>query len=119
RDPPPWDEPPHRDGQPRWTPRRIRRVVLIAALLLLPLVVGEVGVRELIVFDRLPLARAHLRDFEIMWTNLKRAPKADLLILGDSVAQQDIDPAVLARAIETATGVHIVAFDAASAGAGY
>jgi len=119
RDPPPWDEPPHRDGQPRWTPRRIRRVVLIAALLLLPLVVGEVGVRELIVFDRLPLARAHLRDFEIMWTNLERAPKPDLLILGDSVAQQDIDPAVLARAIETATGVHIVAFDAASAGAGY
>jgi hypothetical protein len=94
-------------------------VILVATLLLLPLVVGEVGVRELIVFDRLPVARAHLRDFEIMWSNLERGPRPDLLILGDSVAQQEIDPAVLARAIETATGVHIVAFDAASAGAGY
>jgi hypothetical protein len=119
RDPAHSGERPHHLNVPRWAPRRICRVALIATLVLLPLVAGELYVRGLILFDRLPLARAHLRDFEIMWTNLERGATPDLLILGDSVAQQDIDPAVLARAIQTATGAHVAAFDAASPGAGY
>ena len=116
--PPPWDEPPHAAGRlgigQKW-----RRIVLVIVLLVMPLITGELAVRSLIGMDRLPVARAHLRDFEIMWANLHRGPAPDLLILGDSVSQQDIDPAILASSIESAVGEKVRTFDAASAGAGF
>lgn len=120
--PPPWDEPPRtgpggaRSGVPG---RRLRRWLAIALLVAAPLLVAETGVRLLIAADRLPVASAHLRDFEISWENLGRLGRADVLILGDSVSQQGIEPRVLARQLAKALGRPVTVFNAASPAGGF
>src|SRR5688500_12457855 len=98
---------------------RVGRIALIVLLVLGPLVAAEGAIRLLIAADRLPPARAHLRDFEIMWMNLARQGVPDVLILGDSVTQQGIDPAVLASELGSQSGRDVTAYNAASAAAGF
>ena len=98
---------------------RVGRIALIVLLVLGPLVGVEGAIRLLIAADRLPPARAHLRDFEIMWMNLARQSVPDVLILGDSVTQQGIDPAVLASELSSQSGRDVAAYNAASAAAGF
>jgi hypothetical protein len=93
-----------------------RRLAMVVLLLVLPLVAVELGIRVLIATDRLPMAAAHTPEFEITWENLSRLGTADVLILGDSVSQQGIEPAELARLLlgELEHGVKV--FNAASPG---
>lgn len=93
-------------------------VRLAAAILLLlaPLLIGELGIRALIATHRLPSAPAHRFDFEVTWTNLARAGVVDVLIVGDSVAQQGIDPSVLEGLIHQKAGRPVTVFNAASPG---
>jgi hypothetical protein len=92
------------------------RVALVVLILLLPLLGVELGVRLLIASERLPVAAAHTPEFEITWTNLSRLGTADVLILGDSVSQQGIEPRVLSNLIDEALGHRVSVFNAASPG---
>lgn len=96
---------------------RVRRLLVVLTLLA-PLVAGELGIRALIESYRLPFAQAHRPDFEIMWANLARAGQVDILILGDSVSQQSIEPTVLERLVQRETGSRVTVFTAASPGGG-
>ena len=121
---PPWDEPPRGHVPAGARTRRIGRAralrwAVIAALIAGPLVAGELGVRALIAADRLPVAAAHLEDFEITWTNLERQAPADVLLLGDSMTQQGLDPATLASLVEPALGRRPVVFNASSSAGGF
>ncbi|HET6744696.1 MAG TPA: hypothetical protein VFH90_02475 [Candidatus Limnocylindria bacterium] len=93
----------------------MRRAAIVALFLLLPLVTLEAGVRALIGVWHLPVARAHSRDFEISWMNLERLGRVDVLILGDSVAQQGILPDAIAERLRSDLGRPITVFNAASA----
>ena len=104
------------DAAARAGPRTwVRRAVIVALLLVLPLVTLEAGIRALIGIRHLPVARAHSRDFEISWMNLERLGRVDVLILGDSVAQQGILPDALADTLTGRLGRPITVFNAASA----
>jgi hypothetical protein len=94
-----------------------RRIATIAFLLAAPLITLELGVRLLILTDRLPVAAAHTPEFEITWENLSKLGTADVLILGDSVSQQGIEPAELERLLRPERG-EVTVFNAASGGAG-
>ena len=72
----------------------------------------------LIATHRLPYADSHRDDFEITWSNLEGQAPVDVLILGDSTAQQGVEPRVLEKLVERATGGSIEAFNIASPGAG-
>jgi len=92
-----------------------RRIALVALLTLVPLLIVEASVRGLIATHHLPVAAAHLPDFAISWTNLQRQGAVDILILGDSVAQQGILPAGVREALAPALGHDVAVFNAASA----
>jgi hypothetical protein len=89
---------------------------MVALLLLAPLLLVEVGVRVLIATGRLPVAAGHTVEFEITWTNLARAGTPDVLILGDSVSQQGMEPAVLSDLASDAVGHRVSVFNASSPG---
>jgi hypothetical protein len=89
---------------------------MVALLLLAPLLLVELGVRLLIASDRLPVAAAHTVEFEITWTNLARAGTPDVLILGDSVSQQGMEPAVLSDLLSDAVGHRVSVFNGSSPG---
>jgi hypothetical protein len=113
---PPWDEQPRHGRATRRPGARLTpRLLLVVAILVAPLVAVEGFVRILIATERLPPARAYLRDFEITWENLQRRGSVDVLVLGDSVSQQGIDPAVLAQLIEGEVHASVDVFNAASA----
>jgi hypothetical protein len=117
--PRPSEEPPSGTGSAVRAERSsggwVRRTAIVALLLLLPLVTLEAGVRALIGLRHLPVARAHSRDFEISWMNLERLGRVDVLILGDSVAQQGILPDTIAERLRSRLGRPITVFNAASA----
>jgi hypothetical protein len=96
----------------------IGRVAAVALLLAAPLIALELGVRLLISTERLPVAAAHTPEFEITWENLSRLGTPDVLVLGDSVSQQGIEPAVLARLLGRETAEPLVVFNGASPGGG-
>jgi hypothetical protein len=103
--------------RPAATPsRRAGHILLVVLLLLTPLLALEVGVRLLVATHRLPVAPAHTREFEVTWTNLSRGAAPDVLILGDSVSQQGIEPTVLGRRAGRALGETVSVFNAASPG---
>lgn len=93
----------------------VPRAAMILLLLVVPILSIEAGVRGLIAAGRIPIARAHSHDFEVSWMNLQRAGAVDVLILGDSVAQQGIDPQVISDRVGTWTGHPVRAFNMASA----
>ena len=90
------------------------RSVLAALLLVMPLLAAEIGLRVLVAADRLPFADSHRDDFEITWANLERSGTPDILILGDSVSKQGIEPNVLDGLARQAAGSNISVFNAAS-----
>jgi hypothetical protein len=92
------------------------RGVVAAALLVGPLLAAELGVRLLIATDRLPVAAAHAPEFEISWQNLARLGRADVLIIGDSSSQQDLEPAVLTRMLRQQLGRTLSVFNIAGPG---
>ena len=96
----------------------MRRVLLLAVVLLAPILGAELAIRGLVAAHRLPAADAHRPDFEITWANLEREGTADILVLGDSVAQQGIETAVLEKLVGRAAGREVTAFNAASPGGG-
>lgn len=98
--------------------QRSRRIALAVLSFGVPLLAMEIGARLLIATERLPTAAAHAPEFEITWENLSRLGTADVLILGDSVTQQGIEPSVLQRALRRETGDELVVFNAASPGGG-
>jgi hypothetical protein len=99
---------------PTWT-----RIALVVLILLTPLLAAEIGLRALVGAHRLPFADAHRDDFEITWANLERGATPDILILGDSVAQQGIEPDVLEQLVGPAAGSEVRIFNAASPGGGF
>lgn len=94
---------------------RWRRVALALLLMLLPIAGLEMGVRALIAGHRIPVALSHFRDFEISWTNLDRLGQVDVLILGDSVAQQGLFPRVIQDRLSAELGRPLTVFNMASA----
>lgn len=96
----------------------LHRRLILSALLVLPLLGTEIGLRAMVAAHRLAFADAHRADFEITWANLERGGTPDVLILGDSVSQQSIEPVVLERLVKRATGLRISVFNAASPGGG-
>lgn len=105
-----------RGSRPDRRPSPAARIGLLVFLLILPLLSLELGVRVLIATDRLPVAGAHAPEFEVTWQNLSRLGTADVLILGDSVSQQSIEPAVLSAQLEQELGRPVSVFNAASPG---
>lgn len=101
--------PPHRE--PPRPPLRRRRILLYLALLLLPVLCLEAGVRVLIALDRLPVAAAHTETTEIKWTRFANLPGTDILLLGPSTMNAAIDPAVLAELASDALGRKVTAFN--------
>jgi hypothetical protein len=99
-------------------PSSSRRFLIVAAAFLVPLLVAEAAINVLIATHRLPYADAHRDDFEITWANLERREPVDVLILGDSTAQQGVEPRVLEELVVEATGRDVAAFNIASPGAG-
>ncbi|HYN65166.1 MAG TPA: hypothetical protein VES36_11235 [Candidatus Limnocylindrales bacterium] len=95
---------------------RVRRIALVALLIIGPLLAGEIGMRLLVAFDRLPVAVAHLDQFEMMWTNLHRRDDWDVLLLGDSTTQEGISPAVIEEIIGGELGREVRVFDGAVPG---
>jgi hypothetical protein len=87
----------------------------VLLLLVLPMVLVEAGVRALIATHRIPVGPAHLRDFEISWTNLERLGSVDVLILGDSVSQQGLYPATVRDQLTRELGRPVTTFNMASA----
>jgi hypothetical protein len=75
---------------------RRRRALLLLALILLPLLAFEVGIRVLIAAGRLPVAVSHSTDLDERWRKAASGPVRDILVLGDSLTAQGIDPRVLA-----------------------
>jgi hypothetical protein len=104
-------------GSPGRT-RRLGRIVLITALVLGPLIAGELVVRALIAADRLPPAAAHFRPVDVMWLNLERAGRPDVLLLGDSMTHSGIDPAVLGELASKAVGREVSSYGLAIPGSG-
>jgi hypothetical protein len=93
----------------------LRRALMVMCLLLLPLVVMEVGIRVLISSDRLVVAASHDPALELTWMDLQRAGHQDIILFGDSLIQQGIDPRVLADALgDPEHPLHV--FDLASSG---
>ena len=92
-----------------------RRALLILLLLLLPLLLMELGVRMLISSGRLAVAAAHDPALELSWMDLQRAGRQDIVLYGDSLIQQGIDPTVLADALGS-PGRPVRVFDLASSG---
>ncbi len=102
-----------RHGRNKWPSGR--RLLLVAFLLLLPLLLMELGVRILIGVGRLPVAAAHDPALELTWMDLRAAGPQDIILFGDSLIQQGIEPRVLAAALGTPS--HPVrVFDLASSG---
>ena len=102
-----------RHGRNKWP--SVRRLLLVAFLLLLPLLLMELGVRILIGVGRLPVAAAHDPALELTWMDLRAAGPQDIILFGDSLIQQGIEPRVLAAALGTPS--HPVrVFDLASSG---
>jgi hypothetical protein len=88
---------------------------MVLLLLLLPLLVMELGTRFLISSGRLAVAAAHDPALELSWMDLQRAGQQDIILYGDSLIQQGIEPTVLADALGTPDHpVHV--FDLASSG---
>ena len=96
--------------------RGVRRVAIIALLIIGPLLAAEIGLRLLVAFDRLPFAVAHSDQFEITWTNLHRRDDWEVLLLGDSTTQQGINPAIIGEVMGAELGREVHAFDGAVPG---
>jgi hypothetical protein len=96
----------------------VRRRVAVALAFLAPVLLAEIAIQGLMATHRLPFAEAHRPDFEVTWANLARQAPVDVLILGDSVSQQGIEPAVLERLIYDETSHEVTVFNAASPGGG-
>jgi len=93
--------------------------LLALALVVAPLLAAELGVRLLSATERLPLAAAHLRGFEVSWTNLQRLGTPDVLILGGSTAQQEIEPRVIGERLAGLLGRPVSVFNLSTGGAGF
>jgi hypothetical protein len=103
-----------RSSATHWS--RPMRIAMVILLLLAPLLLVELSVRVLIATDRLPVAAAHTVEFEITWTNLARIGTPDVLILGDSVSQQGMEPGVLSTLLSDEVGRPVSVFNASSPG---
>ena len=88
---------------------------MVLFLLLLPLLMMELGVRLLISSGRLAVAAAHDPALELTWMDLQRAGHQDIILYGDSLIQQGIEPTVLADALGS-PGHPLHVFDLASSG---
>ncbi len=104
---------------PRDRGRRMPRLLVVLLLILLPLVALEAGVRILVATGRLPVAAAHLGNVEYAWASLARRGTADVILFGDSMTQQGIDPKTLADQLEPLVGHRPSTFSLASPGGGF
>ena len=79
-----------------------------------PITATNAQIRRWIAQNRLPEAPAHGSVFLAMANNLWRDGPPDILLLGDSMTQQGIDPAELSKLVEATTGRKVRSFNAAS-----
>jgi len=100
----------------RRRPRPRLRWLLIGALIVLPLIAGEIGIRTLITAGRLPVAAAPAG--EEIWAYQADWPVLDVAIVGDSISHSGIDPAVLGDLLEEHTGEPFAVYDLAVPGHG-
>jgi hypothetical protein len=98
--------------------RRHRRWILLALLLVIPVIVGEVVVRVLIETGRMAPAAAHFKTLEISWVDLERAGDVDVLLLGASTMHSGVDPAVLGELASEALGKPVSVFNLGIPGLG-
>jgi hypothetical protein len=94
-------------------------LAVVLALVVLPTLVAEAGVRALVAFDRLPVAAAHIGQVEFTWTNLANLGTADVIVFGDSMTQQGFEPQTLATALEPLVGRRPTTFNLATPGGGF
>ena len=76
--------------------------------------VTEEQLQGLVDDDMLPLAPAHGGAFETMSNAVKAGPTPDVVLLGDSMVQQGVDPQVLGALLSKEVGRDVVTFNAAS-----
>jgi len=107
--------PAHRRASSLFSPRRL----IVVAVLVAPLVAGEIGVRALIATHQLPIAAAHQAAIEVAWTNHDQQGPTDILILGDSLARMGIHPRTLAGLAEGAAGRPVTAYNLSAPGTGF
>lgn len=79
--------------------------ILAAALVILPMVALELGVRALIESQRLPEAPSSNDITDVALANLERRGRPDVLIIGNSTARNAFQPDVLEDLVGEATGV--------------
>ncbi len=79
----------------------MRRAMLVLLLLVSPALAMEAGVRVLIAAGRLPVAPAHDAALGLTWMDFEAMPPPDVIVYGDSLAKQGIDPRVLAAGLRS------------------
>jgi len=99
--------------------RRRARLVMAVVLLVLPLFAGELLIRGLVLLGRLPEAPAYERPFEVSWRNYHLAWPVDILIIGDSMTEHAVPPAVLDEGLASRMGHPVTSYNLASSGADF
>lgn len=76
--------------------------------------VGEAELRELVDDGKIPLGSTHGGYFTTMTNSMAARPAPDVMLFGDSMTQQGVDPQVLGEALSARAGREVTVFDAAS-----
>jgi hypothetical protein len=71
-------------------------------------------VEKLIASQRLPIAPTHGGGFETMTNSIRLGPAPDVMLVGDSMTQQGVDPRALAAALRKRSGRNLRVFNGAS-----
>ncbi|SNC61905.1 hypothetical protein SAMN05445756_0579 [Kytococcus aerolatus] len=80
----------------------------------LPADVTAAQLEELIAEQRIPVAPTHGGAFETMTNALTLQPRHDVMLFGDSMTQQGVDPEVLGELLSEEAGREVSVFNAAS-----
>jgi hypothetical protein len=80
----------------------------------LPADVTNDQLQKLVDADMLPIAPAHGGAFETMTNAVKAGPAPDVVLFGDSMIQQGVDPQTLGALLSKETGRPVTAFNGAS-----
>ena len=99
--------------------RRTGRLVMSLALLVIPLLALEVGIRTLVALGRLPEAPAYERPFEVSWHNYHQEGQFDILVVGDSMTEHAIPPHELDAILSAEVGHSVRSYNMASSGADF
>ncbi|MBX3029893.1 MAG: hypothetical protein KF809_07015 [Chloroflexi bacterium] len=78
------------------------RTLWLTLLVLLPVVALEIGARALVATGRIAEGPSHEQDLDARWRRAMGGDTPDIIVLGDSLTAQGIDPSVIANRVSAA-----------------